>query len=43
MAVKSTGRFSLILSGVEAKRGVEFRHSTYNASITGQKVGKGVS
>ena len=32
--------FSFIRSGVEAKRGVEYRHSTRNASRTRRKVGK---
>ena len=31
--------FLLLRSGVEAKRGVEFRHSTRNASRIRQKVG----
>ena len=36
--------FSFFLrSGVEAKRGIEFRHSTRNASRNRRKVGKGVS
>ena len=34
--------FSFLRSGVEAKRGVEFRHSTRNASRTRLKVGNGV-
>ena len=35
--------FPFLRSGVEAKRGVEFRHSTRNASRTQRKVGNGVS
>ena len=34
--------FPLLRSGVEAKCGVEFCHSTRNASIIRQKVGNGV-
>ena len=35
--------FPFLRSGVEAKRGVEFCHSTRNASRIRQKVGSGVS
>ena len=35
--------FSFLRSGVEAKRGAEFCHSTPNASRTWQKVVNGVS
>ena len=35
--------FPLIRPGVEAKRGVEYCHSTRNASRIRQKVGNGVS
>ena len=35
--------FSFLRSGVEAKSGVEFRHSTRNASRSRRKVGNGVS
>ena len=35
--------FSFLRSSVEAKRGVEFRHSTRNASRTWLKAGNGVS
>ena len=35
--------FSFLRFSVEAKCGVEFRHSTHNASRTRQKVGNGVS
>ena len=35
--------FSFLRCGVEAKRGVELRHSTPNASTTQRKVGNGVS
>ena len=35
--------FVLLHSGVEAKRGVEFRHSTRNASGIQQKMSNGVS
>ena len=35
--------FHFLRSGVEAKRGVEFRHSTCNASRFWRKVGNGVS
>ena len=35
--------FPFLRSGVEAKRGVEFCHSTRNASRIRQKVGNGVS
>ena len=34
--------FSFLRFGIEAKRGVEFRHSTRNASRIRQKVGNGV-
>ena len=34
--------FLLLRSGVEAKRGVDFRHSTHNASRTQRKVGNRV-
>ena len=34
--------FSFLRSGVEAKHGVEFCHSTCNASRTSWKVGNGV-
>ena len=34
--------FSFVLSGNEAKRGVEFRHSTRNASRIWRKVGNGL-
>ena len=34
---------SCLRSGVKAKRGVEFCHSTRNASRTRRKVGNGVS
>ena len=49
MTVKSTGcgfhphsRNIFLRSGVEAKRGVEFRHSTRNASRIRRKVGNDV-
>ena len=35
--------FSFLRPGVEAKRSLEFRHSTRNASRTRRKVGNGVS
>ena len=35
--------FPFLRSGVEAKRGVEFYHSTRNVSKIRQKVGNGVS
>ena len=35
--------FSFLRSGVEAKRGLEFRNSTRNASSTRQEVGNGES
>ena len=35
--------FPFLRSGVDVKRGVEFSHSTRNASIIRQKVGNGVS
>ena len=35
--------FPFLRSGVEAKRGIEFCHSTRNASRIRQKVGNGVS
>ena len=35
--------FPFLRSGVEVKRGVEFCHSTYNASRIRQKVGNGLS
>ena len=35
--------FPFLRSGLEAKRGVEFCHSTRNASKIRQKVGNGVS
>ena len=35
--------FPFLRSGVEVKRGVEFCHSTRNASRIRQKVGNGVS
>ena len=35
--------FSILRSGGEAKRSVDFRHSTRNASRTCRKVGNGVS
>ena len=41
--IKYLFTFIYIHSGVEAKRGVEFRHLTRNASRTRQKVGKCVS
>ena len=34
--------FSFLISGVEAKRGVEFRHSTRNAYKIRRKVKNGV-
>ena len=34
---------SFLRSGVEAKRGVEFRHSLHNVSGIRRKVGNGVS
>ena len=38
-----TCKFSFLRSGVEVKRGVEFCHSTRNASRTRRKVRNGVS
>ena len=35
--------FSFLRSGVEAKRGVEFRHSARNASRNRRKVGNGMA
>ena len=35
--------FSFLRAGVEAKRGIEFRHSTRNSSSTGRILGDGVA
>ena len=35
--------FFTLVSGIEVKRGVEFPHSTHNASRIRRKVGNGVS